>query len=241
MSGFSWEEAESYVPEESAGGEFEKPPVGAWMLVQISGQENEKARPALRVNTTRDGEEYSTFSCGFIAVGGDAKADQQKHNGAFLWFRSSLNLKDEPDKLSGKLTGFMNAAFAPGVGNHLVAEKGASKEQREAMARERARLRWGVTRDHLTPIVKSEGIDKQTSTLPQAAAAAAAFALNDGTKRYVICKVGKNDYKKDGEVVKDVQPVQVRDYTAEAMTELGIAVWDDSVPPPAATAAAIGF
>lgn len=246
MSDFSWEAAnDEYVPDDSPMGEKEYPPVGSWVVVQVSGQENEKLRPQVVEKETRDTQEkYKQFSVGMLVVGGDEKCDEAKHIKSCLWYRAGLSVKDEPSKLNGKLTALINTSFATGVGADLLPTPGEklAKPEREAKEKARSAARWAASKPVLTAAVKENGFDKQYETFPEVVAAAFCAALAANEARYAIVKIGKNDYKNAaGENVKGVQPMSVTDYTTENMERLGLQLWDDTVPPPAGTQSELAF
>ena len=114
-------EAAKHIPDE--GPQFESLPAGAWVLGRTATKENGKAAPEVRTFDINKGPNaggvFYKFSVGLLAEGGDKALKPKKHRNGLVFFGQSVHPgPQEPDKmtLSGRLTGFLNSVFGPGIG-----------------------------------------------------------------------------------------------------------------------------
>lgn len=192
-----WDElAGDPVPQEG-GGEFLKPPTGAWVLARTCSKEQGKAAPGVNHVEPKDGEGdgFYSFEVGLQCVGGDENVNE-KHVKSIDYFSAYLNEKDKPQVCSGRLVGFLNCMFAPGVGDEFKPTKGMAKDEKDAVLKKRAAARWQATLAALRRVGTDKGItiDQYGGDKPRFLACIAALALQDEA-REIIYKVGEKKNK----------------------------------------------
>jgi hypothetical protein len=201
--------------------EFATLPRGAWVLVQPITTEDSAWAPELReVKAGTDGERswegYWNFSCGLRAIGGDSKCDPT-HFGAYTRFKAGINPtdKDPADAIiSGKLLGFLNAIFAPGIEGDPA--RGAAS--------------FAV----IKAAAEASGMEEdQYDSLARFVAAAARQAIIDGATRQLLVKIGHRKFKTESDQGDQksgigVQVQLVEDATDEAMAENKVAIFDNA-------------
>lgn len=130
-----WDDLANAKVEESTG--FPDLPEKAWVFAKTCTAEHGGAAPGIKPIKKKDGTETHQFVLGLICQGGDA-AIKKSHVGtyAFLqpWVKPDPTGTDAKLLLSGKLTGFLNAIFACGVGLELKEEERAPVRWRRTVA-----------------------------------------------------------------------------------------------------------
>jgi hypothetical protein len=146
-----WKSAAETPVDEQTG--FEELPAGAWCVGATATLENGGASPTMKLKSFNDTDrgrvQYYAFNVGLLVKGGDSVLDPNKHKDRYMFFSSSVHPRDDDEGtaakslLHGKVVGFLNAMFAPGV---------ALDEKDKKV---RAGLRWRITLSKLAEVEKA--------------------------------------------------------------------------------------
>lgn len=205
-------------PPPDEGPSFEDLPPKAWCLGTTCTEENGRAAPEIRTQEWKDrgsGEERiaQKFSIGLRCQGGD-NLISDKHRNATVFYETFVHPGDrEPEGmvLSGKLTGFLNAVFGPGIESN-------DKEERK-------RLRWQNTLAKLKEVATEQGwgLEQFGGDTALLFAGCAVEALKKES-RPILFKTRARSYKskKDGQQYTSIEVQQTEDDTPENRHNRGI-------------------
>ena len=211
------------VGEEYKGSEFATLPKGAWVLVQPVTSEESSWAPALdeidggsdeQSGRTWDG--YTRFGVGLRAIGGDSKCNPT-HFGAYARYKTGIDPTEKDPSgaiISGKLTAFLNAIFAPGIEGD-AARGTASFEVIKAAA-------------------EASGMDEsQFDSAALFMATAARQAIIDGAPRQLLIKIGHRKFRTESDTGDEKSGVSVEvrlveDATDELLAEHGVEIFDNA-------------
>lgn len=223
----NWKEAADSHVEEQAG--FEDLPPGLWVIGATAVSENGGAAPSVALKTFTDSErgrvQYYRFGVGLLTKGGE-KALDPKYKDRFMFFQSSVHPRDDDDDkgpkglLHGKLTGFLNAIFAPGV---------ALDEKDKKV---RAQARWKVTIAKLMEIEKQHPELDASSTINEItgqpdtglAIMQIAIAAIENDSQMILFKTGLS--KKAPGREQRVEIKNFEDYVPQNCTERKVQLFD---------------
>ena len=203
-------------------------PVGAWGLFATATGENGKAAPGLRkIEPKSGGDPFWLFEVGLFCIGGAEKFEEKKHTRSALFYSSSLNNKEEPTQLAGRLTSFLNACFAPGVGDEFLVTEG-TKDEKQAGEKKRSAARWQKTVAVLQAASQEHNVNfGDYDSRPMFLSACGVAALLPKAQR-VLVKTGSRPYKsKDGEAKVEVTAATVADATVENLTKRAVNDWNE--------------
>lgn len=208
---------------------YEDLPPGVWCIGKTATEENGKAAPEVRTFDSKKDIDPETgeamkvrmFNVGLLCLGGESKLDSQKHGNKTCFFSAFLNpgereLEHDDQKfISGRLTGFLNACYSPGVGYEF-----ASKEE----APQRTAARWVHTISELKKVQQQEEITPEQYKGDKARfiAGLAVAGLKESSK-LVLFKTTARKRNDTGETRIEVG--QIEDYTPENCKKRKVAMF----------------
>jgi hypothetical protein len=214
-----WEDVEGQMgeQEEYGGAEYEQLPENAWCLgTTINDEKNGWAPKTEKVDIKKGpnaGNTFYRFRTGIRTIGADSKCNENKHRGQYAKFSASIapNKDKEPDSpLSGKMKGFFNVLFAPGVGGDVGK---MTTDQKKARTKERN----AVMLKHLAEVATKHSIvpESYNGEKSRTLTAAGRQAILSGPPRRVIFKTKYNRWTPEG---------------GEERVTVEVSAWKDATP-----------
>ncbi len=206
-------------PQVEGGSDFPSLPAKKWFSARNATNDNGGARPTIKEIPFKNGDTGYQFNVGLIVDGSEADVSE-KMNGQFCFFSAwtSPNPEgsDAENMISGRLTGFLNALYATGVG---LDEKDKAK---------RADKRWQVTVGALQRIAEDKGLTEDQFSSPDTFIAAVAIAdLQENSKRVLFKTRSRTYKKKDGGEGEEISVGAYEDAVADNIEKRSVTVFEE--------------
>lgn len=215
-----WDEA-SGKPQIEGGQDFENLPEGIWFSAMNTTQENGEARPRVVEIAPKEegGETIHKINIGLIANGAEAGKVDPKFEGRYCFFSSWVKPNPEGKEagnfLSGKLTGFLNAIYAPGIG--LDEEDDGKK----------AALRWQATMGALRKVAEANDLKAEEYDDPSLYIAAVAVVdLRENPKKILFKTRGRKYKDKQGKERVNIEVGSYEDCVPKNLEKRGVVSFD---------------
>ena len=237
-NGSLWDSVLENAPEEQAP--MVDLPINKFFLMETCTAADGASAPQTREFNVTRGENAGTilrkFNVGMRCIGAETSLEEKAVVKRMLFFEAFLypGEREGKDKLlSGRLTGFLNACFAPGTGDDILEDIKANKitgDAKKAKMTERTNARWAVTVNKLRAAADTFhlDVDEYEGDVTRFLTACAVTALCE-EKCTVVVKSGGGTYKDKttGEKKpKRVEASQIHDYTPAVLKLRGVVEFD---------------